>query len=741
MSVNAGNQSIWYKFSDPLTAAKMGDIGKLSRQVGIYEGGFLAIVSNIIGTTTVSISPFKVEISDGTYQITAESTSTITPLVVTATNKFVVLRWVRDTNPGTAVDNWVECLAVATVLATDLLLGECVFAAGVITSITVTGRTEVPLIEYQMKVSANYPADRSVWVSGGKVTRGTTFLTVPATKLTLTPSTVNNRIDVIYIGVDGVPAVLQGTAAASPVAPTLGWFHKLAEVNLSLNYVSIAQANIVDKRAFLSLGNSAATGGDVLIGSDTETAVTPESFRLGNPWGVSRLWEYQSGRGCSNNGGSGVAWIDKFGDVYSIGFSASYSKGVLDNYARQALPLYPNSSEKAVKLYLGMHSISIITDLGNVYTSGYGANGEGSWITGVVASQTSLVKTTFPANVVKLQTRGYTSNGQTYALTSGGVLWAAGQNTYGSIGNGTNTNTGVGGAVQVLTGVADIAAASIPENVCVALMLDGTVRTVGFGTHGALGNGLTAHKNTWQTPAISDVVEIQVCSGDIVNRKVTVMALKSNGELWGWGAGSNSAGSLFFGGGNQLVPVLVASNVKRWWLHSNSARLYVLKNDNTLWAQGTNYFGELGIGGGALAIGTLTQVPTSADWSKLQEMVSFSCNDSTNNHTTIAVTEEELYGVGRNDQGQLGVGSGTNWSTFTTVRGMLRGKFAIRGIGRDNPTLVATSWTGSGAGSFHLLSDQGLVYSAGADYCGYISTNSIGGWYYFYYFTKSVNMM
>jgi hypothetical protein len=64
--------------------------------------------------------------------------------------------------------------------------------------------------------------------------------------------TTNPRADIVYINSSGVISYLQGTAAASPVAPATptGGF-LLAQINVSANATSATNSNIVDMRKIL----------------------------------------------------------------------------------------------------------------------------------------------------------------------------------------------------------------------------------------------------------------------------------------------------------------------------------------------------------------------------------------------------------------------------------------------------------------------------------------------------------
>ena len=84
----------------------------------------------------------------------------------------------------------------------------------------------------------------------------------------------------------------------------------------------------------------------------------------------------------------------------------------------------------------------------------------------------------------------------------------------------------------------------------------------------------------------------------------------------------------------------------------------ILKNDGTLWGSGCNNYGQLGLGD-TTNRNTFTQVTTNVN-----DIKSIYCGDY---HNFILKNDGTLWGCGRNDCGQLGLGNGDNKYTFTQV--------------------------------------------------------------------------
>lgn len=198
------------------------------------------------------------------------------------------------------------------------------------------------------------------------------------------------------------------------------------------------------------------------------------------------------------------------------------------------------------------------------------------------------------------------SGGTGFALGAGGTVWAWGHDGYGQFGGAESRNDH--GPVEVLrfdagrdtklSGVTAICAGIFSGY---ALRNDGTVWSWGANDVGQLGNGstvnatenllasMTRHNAASPVRGLSDVVAIS-------SKGVTAYALRSDGTVWAWG--SNKYGQL--GAGSVLaysvVPMQVIGLREVIAISSNGDSAYALRSDGTVWAWGENDFGELGDG-------------------------------------------------------------------------------------------------------------------------------------------------
>lgn len=176
----------------------------------------------------------------------------------------------------------------------------------------------------------------------------------------------------------------------------------------------------------------------------------------------------------------------------------------------------------------------------------------------------------------------------TVTLAPDGTVWAWGDNVYGQLGNGNNTDSSVPIQVSNLSNIVAIAAGFYHA---MALRADGTVWAWGYNGYGQLGQGGSdsANRNLpVQVGALSGVGSI-ACGG-----YTSYAITRPNSALYAWGY--NASGQVGNGatlpGANVFSPVSVLSTVRKvtgGGLHALAIRL-----DGTLYGWGDNGYGQVG---------------------------------------------------------------------------------------------------------------------------------------------------
>ena len=116
----------------------------------------------------------------------------------------------------------------------------------------------------------------------------------------------------------------------------------------------------------------------------------------------------------------------------------------------------------------------------------------------------------------------------------------------------------------------------------------------------------------------------------------------------------------------------------------------ILKNDGTLWGCGRNNYGQLGLGDGTNRA-TFTQITTNVD-----DIKSVYCGY---NYTIILKNDGTLWGTGQNNNGEFGLGDGSNRTTFTQATTNVKSVYCSYNhtfILKNDGTLWSTGYNSDG---------------------------------------------
>ncbi|WP_328591784.1 hypothetical protein [Candidatus Frankia alpina] len=178
-----------------------------------------------------------------------------------------------------------------------------------------------------------------------------------------------------------------------------------------------------------------------------------------------------------------------------------------------------------------------------------------------------------------------------YALREDGTVWAWGDNDEGQLGNGTTASSPLPVRIIGLSGVRAIAGG---QEAGYALRRDGTIWAWGANDEGQLGNGTIVSSTV--PVAVRNLTGVTAIAAS--SEGASGYALRGDGTAWAWGL--NNTGQLGNGTDDtSLVPVQVNGTtglVGVTAISADSFSGYALRQDGTVWAWGSNFFGQLGRG-------------------------------------------------------------------------------------------------------------------------------------------------
>jgi hypothetical protein len=167
-------------------------------------------------------------------------------------------------------------------------------------------------------------------------------------------------------------------------------------------------------------------------------------------------------------------------------------------------------------------------------------------------------------------------------LMSNGTIRTRGDNTYGQLGNGSNTNE-TSGSVQVSGITTAVKIVTGQWHMC-ALLSNAQVWCWGVNSFGELGDGTTTHRNAPVQASLPSNTAVDIFVGGR-----TSAAVLSNGKVYTWGSNTNSKAKCSTNTNAISTPreLTVISDVKE--IDFGTGHSVILKNNGDVYTCGTNY--------------------------------------------------------------------------------------------------------------------------------------------------------
>lgn len=406
-------------------------------------------------------------------------------------------------------------------------------------------------------------------------------------------------------------------------------------------------------------------------------------------------------------------------DYFVIQTSGPTGKRILRDNVLKLLPphrrvtaLWTGEEQGSQSAGLGTGPIVIMAD-GSVRAWGGGTtygNGDPSaghrYAPQTVAFDQSSVSVTMPI------IQAARSGSSFYLLDTAGVVWAAGDNSAGQLGLGDTTArrrltpltafTGGGIVISRIVPMQNTDGGGYANSSCYFITSTGAVYGCGLNTNGILGdNTVTQRTSPVRAGTLTNITKlVAVCGSSANTNNSFVYALDSSNNLYAWGWN----GLYQLGDGTTTArwqPYLTATGVVD--MAATGARnatdggsgIYV-KSNGEVWAIGYNGTGQLGIGSTVNAT-AWTKVGAFSTGSKVW------MGGGVYGSTVLLLNDGNIRTWGRNANGQLGVGSTTQQTSPATPTGSYQGLVTKAHVGGSSGDTI----------SIMLLCSDGSIWVSG----------------------------
>jgi len=569
-----------------------------------------------------------------------------------------------------------------------------------VTPVQVVGLTNVVLVRARDFHNLAIKADGSLWTWGWNIKGAIGDGTVGDSKST--------PVQVMSAASGGTPvpsspsspAVTPVIAWATPAAIAQGTALSATQLNASATvggtvvagtfaYTPPAGTVLPVGTYALSAAFTPTNGSSYTSAAATAKIVVHLPATLSAPPAVVSLWGGARHSLILKSDGSvwdwGINLYGKLGDGTTSTYVSGYVTPTIDNDRHTPVRVHGPGNVgylNAITAVMGgeSHNFALASD-GTVWSWGW--NSFGQLGDGTNTDRYTPVQVSGLDSIVSLGGRGYHS----LVVRSDGTVWTWGFNASGQLGDATTTNRNVPAKVAGLSGVQAVTGG---YNFSLALMSDYTLRAWGSGSSGQLGSGSTAAS---ATPApVSGLTNVAQVSAGWKH----AVAVRFDGTVWTWGQNANGE----LGNGtiaDSAVPVRVDGLTNVIAVSGGDCHTAALKSDGTVWAWGCNNTSN-GVGNFELGDGTGIERHTPVQVVGLANVVAIAARDY---HNLALKADGSVWAWGFNQNGQLGDATTIDRSVAVEVA-----------LGTANAVFVGPATGGPAVGSVSgtTLSYNGATY-------------------------------
>ena len=323
----------------------------------------------------------------------------------------------------------------------------------------------------------------------------------------------------------------------------------------------------------------------------------------------------------------------------------------------------------ATQVSCGERHTAVVRLDGTVWACGQ--NVQGALGDGTTTSRLTCVQMRNLSGVITNAIQVSCGSYYTTVVSSDGTVWACGQNVFGALGDGTTTSrltcVQMSDSAGVITNATQVSSGGYH---CAVVRSNGTVWACGYNLYGQLGDETTTNKYLF--------VQMRDSSGFITNISEVACGymhtIVRTANRTVWACGHNGYGSLgnatttnqstcvqmrdLYGSVGNVVQVFCGA------YHS-----VIVKENRTIWACGANGDGQLGLGHNNNITTFTSQINPPCRGQMTTYNPIMSVYASFNGIMFISISNTiEIFGVGRNWLGELGVGiSGVNFNLIKCV--------------------------------------------------------------------------